>query len=95
MAKGNGLTPKGQASDAIPKLRGTKSGNTAIRSAIERLRGSENINVDPPVSSAKVSLAVRAGAQPKAQTVVYVHAGRWASEPNKNVECKLGDLGGI
>lgn len=73
MAKGERRSGKGQSSAPRSKSGAAKSRTTTVLSAIERLPGSESISVEPPVPVSQVSLAVSAGAEPKAQTVIYVH----------------------
>ncbi|MDX0985788.1 S8 family serine peptidase [Sinorhizobium medicae] len=71
MVKGAAGAGKGRSSTARSKSRGTRK--AAAVSAIERLPTSEAISVEPPVPESQVSLAVRSGAEPEAQTVIYVH----------------------
>ncbi|MBD9541443.1 S8 family serine peptidase [Ensifer sp. ENS04] len=72
MAKKEVRSRKTQASTSRTKS-GAAGGRRAAQTAIDRLGGSESISVEPPVPVSQMSLAVRAGAEPKAQTVVYVH----------------------
>lgn len=73
MAKREARPRKRPASAARSKSRGTKALDAAARSAIQQLPDAESIHVEPPVPVSEASLAVRSGAEPKAQTVVYVH----------------------
>lgn len=58
-----------------PAAKAKKRGRPSKSAAMGSLQVSppETVTISPPPASADVSLAVKAGAAPKAQTIVYVH----------------------